>query len=108
MWQENGIALDSSWRHKNEHVAPLTFLVTLDSHMKMIPSKCDYIGNSSWLAKFKCKFTVAAMISSNIQEMTLTRFLQKVKVAVTDHAQLICGKVQILSIHIITTITSNL
>jgi len=39
MWQANGIALDSSWRHKNEHVAPLTFLVTLDNNMKMIPSK---------------------------------------------------------------------
>ena len=39
MWQTNGIALDSSWRHKNEHVAPLTFLVTLDSHMKMIPGE---------------------------------------------------------------------
>lgn len=39
MWQANGIALDSSWRHKNEHVAPLTFLVTLDNQMKMIPSE---------------------------------------------------------------------
>lgn len=51
MWQANGIALDSSWRHKNEHVAPLTFLVTLDSQMKMIPSECNY--HSSWLAEVK-------------------------------------------------------
>lgn len=39
MWKQNGIAMDSSWRHKNENVAPLTFIVTLDDHNKMIPSK---------------------------------------------------------------------
>ena len=40
------------------------------------------------------------MISSNIQEVTLTRFLQKVKFAVTEHAQLICGKANILPLYI--------
>lgn len=40
LWAEHGgIFLDSSWRHKNENVAPLTFLVTVDDKNKMIPSK---------------------------------------------------------------------
>lgn len=39
MWSENGIAMDSSWRHKNENVAPLTFITTLDQYNKMIPGK---------------------------------------------------------------------
>jgi len=95
MWQANGIALDSSWRHKNEHVAPLTFLVTLDSQMKMIPSKCtvqQIFGY--WL--IRGKFVVSAMISSNIQEVTLTRFLKKVKTAVMEHARHISGKACVL------------
>src|SRR5712691_5104785 len=94
MWQANGIALDSSWRHKNEHEAPLTFLVTLDSQMKMIPSKCT--ANIWLLAKIRGKFVVSAMISSNIQEVTLTRFLKKVKTAVMEHAQHISGKACVL------------
>jgi len=40
MWSSyGGVCLDSSWRHKNENVAPLTFLVTVDTNHKMVPSK---------------------------------------------------------------------
>lgn len=40
MWSYyGGVCLDSSWRHKNENVAPLTFLVTVDTNNKMIPSE---------------------------------------------------------------------
>ena len=40
MWASyGGICLDSSWRHKNENVTPLTFLVTVDTNNKMIPSE---------------------------------------------------------------------
>ncbi|KAF8293057.1 hypothetical protein DL93DRAFT_2174074 [Clavulina sp. PMI_390] len=38
MWgDKNGIAIDSSWRHKNENVAPLTFMTTVDDSNRMIP-----------------------------------------------------------------------
>lgn len=39
-WKDHGgIFLDSSWRHKNENAAPLTFLVTMDDKGKTVPSE---------------------------------------------------------------------
>jgi hypothetical protein len=41
MWYHN--AIDSPWRHKNENVAPLTFITTLDDYNKMISGWCFII-----------------------------------------------------------------
>lgn len=37
--RNNGIAIDSSWRHKNENRAPLTLMVTVDNQEHMLPGE---------------------------------------------------------------------
>ena len=36
---QNGVGLDSSYRHKNENRAPVTFLTTIDQNSHMVPGK---------------------------------------------------------------------
>ena len=35
----NGLFMDSSWRNKNAHKAPMTVLATHDDHHRMVPSE---------------------------------------------------------------------
>jgi len=35
--RQNGVGLDSSYRHKNENRAPVTFLTTIDENSHMLP-----------------------------------------------------------------------
>jgi hypothetical protein len=91
MWSSyGGICLDSSWRHKNENVAPLTFLVTVDSNNKMIPGKFTISYTKSHNSRLHPP--VSAMISSNVQESTLQTFLEVTKSAVESQAHAIQGK----------------
>ena len=36
---ENGIAMDSSWRHLNQNKCPVTLVTTVNSHHRMVPSE---------------------------------------------------------------------
>jgi len=37
----NGLFMDSSWRNKNAHKAPMTVLATHDDYHRMVPSELD-------------------------------------------------------------------
>ncbi|KZV90368.1 hypothetical protein EXIGLDRAFT_837845 [Exidia glandulosa HHB12029] len=67
--EENGICLDSSWRHKNENRAPLTMLATVNNEAHFVPG--------------------AAYLSENAQAETIAAFLSGTK----DRVEKYCQKV---------------
>lgn len=60
--QHRGIAIDSSWRHKNENAAPLTFIVTTNSAQHVRPSRSS---------SFPCGKHVSSLISPDINSKYL-------------------------------------
>lgn len=63
----NGMALDSSHRHKNEQRAPVTFFVTVNDQQHMVPG--------------------AAYVSEDAQGATIASFLKEVVQQVLDYAR---------------------
>ncbi|KAJ3505246.1 hypothetical protein NLJ89_g7517 [Agrocybe chaxingu] len=58
LWSHaNGVGFDSSYCHKNENRAPVTFLTTIDDNSHMIPGPVFVSGNATaqTLALFLCK-----------------------------------------------------
>jgi hypothetical protein len=39
---DNGIAVDSSWRHMNSSKCPVTFITTLNDSFRMIPGRLEW------------------------------------------------------------------
>ncbi|KAK6905654.1 hypothetical protein I203_106484 [Kwoniella mangroviensis CBS 8507] len=64
---ERGILLDSSWRNKNAHKAPLTLLCTLSKKHRMVP--------------------IAAMVSAHANHSTYHLFLHEVSTAIQNLAR---------------------
>ncbi|THU88277.1 hypothetical protein K435DRAFT_680156, partial [Dendrothele bispora CBS 962.96] len=64
---ECGIGLDSSYRHKNENRAPVTFMVTTDENERMVPGP--------------------VFVSGDVKTETLIIFLAKVKELVESMAE---------------------
>ncbi|KAJ7064679.1 hypothetical protein C8F01DRAFT_1127692 [Mycena amicta] len=68
LWSHiNGVGLDSSYRHKNENRAPVTFLTTVDQNDRMLPGP--------------------VYVSANATATTITSFLRRVKTLVEDMAK---------------------
>lgn len=92
--QDRGIAIDSSWRHKNENAAPLTFIVTTNSAQHVRPSErrasnippLQAVANTG-----PASCLVAAMLSEDIQTETLTEYLRETKKKVEAYADNLAG-----------------
>lgn len=65
----NGLFMDSSWRNKNAHRAPMTVLATHDDLHRMVP--------------------IAVMISQHAGEWDYRHFLKTVKAAVEERAKIL-------------------
>jgi hypothetical protein len=90
---DNGIAMDSSWRHMNANKCPVTFITTLNDHFRMIPGRCA-------LQEAICSLTDSlhrnpgfAFITENIRSATLVKLLRKSKQEIETRAQEIVTKV---------------
>ncbi|KAF8969307.1 hypothetical protein BDZ97DRAFT_1915276 [Flammula alnicola] len=79
LWSStHGVGLDSSYRHKNENRAPLTFLTTIDENHRMLPGP--------------------VFLSGDVTAETLEIFLREVKGLIEDLASgLIKGEIQVES-----------
>ncbi|PPQ89048.1 hypothetical protein CVT25_006708 [Psilocybe cyanescens] len=77
LWShQNGIGLDSSYRHKNENRAPVTFITTIDENHHMLPGP--------------------VFVSADATAETLVLFLRKVKeLAEKTATQLMSEKIEI-------------
>jgi hypothetical protein len=79
---ENGVFMDSSWRNKNAHRAPMTVLATHDDYHRMVPSQ----SSSRKPIDHSLTVLVAVMISQHGNSRQYYRFLSKVSEAVQARA----------------------
>jgi hypothetical protein len=89
---QRGIALDSSWRHKNQNVAPLSLLTTVDESNKMVPGKLSSLMSRPYLTSDCSVFLVLAAITSDVRASTLVDVLEQTKQAVEKVAAKFKGK----------------
>ena len=87
--RDMGVALDSSWRNKNENRAPLTFLVTINGQRHCVPGKYN-----NWLSIHTDYDPGVAFLSEDVQATTLTEFLLATKKRIEEHARGLCNGIK--------------
>ena len=101
-WPENGVYLDSSWRHKNDDAnLPLTLMVTSRN-----PGKDEGIPGKEILRTLKNyqesgvpghMTPGAVLISENVREGNITRFIQDIDTAIHHRSAAIIAGDAVLS-----------